>query len=820
MFRQVVTTMLKVLFLFTAAVCSVFAANLSILPKSVELNGPEARHQLLAEATADGRQEDWTRAATWTSSDAKIATVDASGLVTPVSDGQVTIAAKANGQSASVAIRVKGAKEPFVWNFRNHVIPVMTKLGCNQGACHGALAGKNGFKLTLRGYDPEVDFDTLTRQSVGRRVSLARPADSLVLLKPTLGVPHGGGKRFAANSLEYRVIAEWIAAGTPAPADNDLQVLGLEVFPASAVLKPEADQQLVVRAKYSNGEVRDVTRWVKFNSSDEGVATVDDAGHVKMTGQGEAAITLYFASKVLYSRLSVPFAHEIDPSVYTKFPRANFIDDLVMAKLKSLHIAPSPLASDSTFIRRAYLDAAGILPTAEEVEQFLADNSTDKRRKLIDALLEREEFTDYWAYKWSDLLLVSSKKLRPNAVRSYYNWIRDSVKENKHWDVFARELFTSSGNTRQVGALNYFVLHKDPIELTENVTQAFLGQKLTCARCHNHPLEKWTQKQYYQMANLFSRVGFKNGAEPGDTVVFAKPTGDINHPRLLKPLAPTPLDGEPMSLDSTADRRVHFAKWLTSPNNSFFSRALVNRVWGNFLGRGLTEPLDDVRVTNPASNEELFEALTKDFVANGFDVKRLIRTIMNSSAYQLSSEANGTNQSDNKYYSKYIVKRLPGEVILDAMSQVTGVPSRFPGFPAGTRAMQLPDTQVKSDFLASFGRPARIICDAGERSSEPNITQALHVINGETLNKKLSDPNGYATMALKLGLSDAKILEHLFISAYSRYPTDPERAYTVDSLKKSRTTQGSTELQRDGRQKAIEDMMWALLTSKEFLFNY
>jgi hypothetical protein len=799
---------------------ALLAANPSILPNSVDLSGPEARHQLLAEASLDEHQEDWTRAAAWTSSNTKVATVDQTGLVTPIADGTATITAQANGQSATASVHVKGARAPFTWSFRNHVMPLMTKMGCNSGACHGALAGKNGFKLTLRGYDPDVDFDTLTRQSNGRRVSLSAPAESLVLLKPTLGVAHGGGKRFAVNSLEYRVIAEWIAAGTPPPSDNDPQVTGLEVYPASAILKPEGEQQLVVRAKYSDGQIRDVTRWVKFSSSDEGVATVDDSGHAKMTGFGEAAITLYYQSKVLYARLGVPYPNKPDPAIYTKFQRNNFIDELVIAKLKALNIAPSAPAADSAFIRRAYLDAAGILPTAEEVEEFLADKSPDKRKKLIDALLEREEFVDYWAYKWSDLLLVSSKKLRPNAVRSYYNWIRDSVKENKPWDKFAREIFTTSGNTRQMGELNYFVLHKDPIELAENVTQAFLGQKLTCARCHNHPLEKWTQKQYYQFANLFSRIGFKNGDEAGDTVVFAKVTGDLNHPRLMKPLPPTPLDGEPMALDSTADRRVHFANWLTSPNNPFFARALVNRVWGNFMGRGFTEPVDDVRTTNPASNEDLFTALNKDFIASGFDVKRLIRTIMNSGAYQLSSEANATNQNDNKYYSKYIVKRLSGEVLLDAMSQVTGVPSRFPGFPIGTRALQLPDSQVKSEFLTSFGRPARIICDAGERSSEPSILQALNVINGDTLNKKLSDANGYAALALKLGLSDSKILDHLFLSAYSRYPTEVEKQATAESLKTSRASKGSADVQRDVRQKALEDMMWALLTSKEFLFNY
>ena len=811
---------MKAALLTLAAASALSAASLSVLPGSIQLTGPEARHQLLAEATADGRQADWTRSATWTSSNPQVAKVDAGGLVTPLADGDAIITATGNGQAATTKVRVKNAKAAFTWSFRNDVIPVLTKMGCNQGACHGALAGKNGFKLTLRGYDPDVDYTTLTRQSAGRRISLSEPADSLVLLKPTAAVPHGGGKRFSTDSLEYRVLAEWIAAGTPPPAETDVQITGLEVFPATAILKPEATQQLVVRATYSDGTARDVTRWVKFASSDEGVATVDDSGLAKMTGRGEAAITLWYSSKVLYSRLTVPFDNEIAPEIYTKSPRNNYIDDLVLTKLKALNLAPSAPASDSVFIRRAYLDAAGILPTVEEVEQFLADSSPDKRRKLIDSLAERPEFVDFWAYKWSDLLLVNSRRLGPKATRAYYNWIRESVEKNQPWDAFARELFTSSGNTKQMGGLNYFVLHKDTIDLAENVTLAFLGQKLTCARCHNHPLEKWTQKQYYQFANLFSRIGFKNGAEPGDTVVFSKLSGDINHPRLMRPLAPTPLDGPPMALDSAEDRRVHFAKWLTGKDNPYFARAIVNRVWGNFMGRGLTDPVDDVRASNPASNEELFSAVTKDFVANGYDIKRLIRQIMNSAAYQRSSEANATNQSDGKYYSKYVVKRLPGEVILDAMSQVTGVPTSFSGFPAGLRALQLPDVQVQNQFLASFGRPARLICDAAERSSEPSITQALHVINGDTLNKKLSDPNGFASLALKLGLGDARILEHLFLAAYSRYPSESEKQSLSAALAKSRETTGSPEAQRDARQKTLEDMMWALLTSKEFLFNY
>ena len=806
-----------VLILLLAASAS--AQTLAVLPPGVELTGPEARQQLLVEGTAGEHQEDWTRVAEWVSSDPKIATVDAHGAVRPAGDGEAKITARVKGQSATVTVRVRDSHAPFQWSFRNHVIPLMTKMGCNQGACHGALAGKNGFKLTLRGYDPQADYDTLTRQSIGRRVSLTEPEASLMLLKPTFTIPHGGGMRFAKNSLEYRIIKEWIAAGAPPPTDKDAAITGLEAFPASAVLAPEAEQQIVVRARYSDGHTDDVTRWVKFSSTNEGVATVDDNGHVKMTGAGEAAITLYYSSRVIYSRLTVPFPNSVSTAAYEQFPRRNFIDELALAKWKSLHLAPSKVAGDAEFLRRAYLDAAGILPTSEEVENFLADQSADKRAKVVDRLLQRDEFVDYWAYKWSDLLLVSTRRLNSTAMWAFYDWIRDSVRQNKPWDQFAKEIFNGSGSTRQNGALNYFVLHKDPIDLTENATLAFTGQRIMCARCHNHPLEKWTQLQYYEMANLFARVGVKNGTM-GDNIVFAKATGDVLYPKLSRPLPPTPLDGKSMPIDSTADRRALFTAWLTNPGNTLFSRTIVNRVWANFLGRGLVDPVDDVRSANPSSNEELFSALTKDFVEHGYDVQRLIRLIMNSSVYQLSSEANGTNQADNMFYSKHIIRRLPAEVILDAMSQVTGSPTAFSGYPAGTRALQLPDTQVKSEFLTSFGRPQRITCDAAERASDSTIAQALAVINGDTLNKKLSAPDGTIALFLKLGLSDRRILEFMYLSAFSRYPSDAERTALTGALEKARQVTGTEEARREAHRQALEDMVWALLTSKEFLFDH
>ncbi len=814
--------MKTLIFLIIPALAIAAPANrkLSILPSSVELATVESRQQLLAEVETGSVLEDWTRSVTWSSSAANVAIVDASGRVTPVSDGEAVIKAVKDGLTSSVKVTVRNSKVPFPWSFRNHVIPVMTKTGCNQGACHGALSGKNGFKLSLRGYDPDFDWESLTRQSVGRRVSTADPSHSLMLLKPTFAIPHMGGLRFKTDSLEYRVLSEWIAAGAPAPKQNEVEVTGLEVYPATAILVPGSEQQLVVRAKYSDGRIEDVTNWVKYNSNNEGVASVDDYGRVKMNGRGESAITLYYQSKVLYARVMVPFETEVRASDFASFQRKNFIDDLAVTKWKSLNLLPSAKATDEVFLRRAFLDAAGILPTAEEVETFLADTSADKREKAIDRLLERDEFVDYWAYKWSDLFLISSRKLPTKTMWAFYNWIHDSVKVNKSWDQVARDIFTSTGSNRANGALNYFVIHKDPIELSENVTQAFLGQRLTCARCHNHPLEKWTQKQYYQLANVFSRIGVKNGNQAGEQIVFVKASGDINHPRLQHPLDPAPLDGNAMSLDSTDDRRIGFVNWLTDPKNPFFARSFVNRVWGNFMGRGLVHPVDDVRATNPASNEELLSAVTADFVKNKFDVKKLVRTIMTSGIYQLSSDANATNQSDNTYYSKYIIKRLPAEVLLDSMSQVTGVPTVFSGFAAGTRAIQLPDVRVQNQFLTSFGRPERVICDSAERSSDPSIAQALHVINGDTLNKKLSAPDGYVTLFLKLGLSDRKILDHMFLSAYSRYPKAEEAAQITGMLSKAREGKLTREVQNDRRQQALEDMMWSLLTSKEFLFNY
>ncbi|HEY3129258.1 MAG TPA: DUF1553 domain-containing protein [Acidobacteriota bacterium] len=863
------------------------AEELIILPSQPILRGAGTRQQLLVESrSGDMFLRDLTSSASFSSSNPFVASVDGNGVVSAVADGRALITATVSGRSTTTAVQIEGTFAPYPITFRNHVLPVMTKAGCNSGACHGAAAGKNGFKLTLRGYDPEVDYLTLSRQAAARRINKVEPAMSLMLLKPTLAVSHAGGKRFSVGSIEYAIISRWIASGIPAPSDSDPVVTRLEVFPSRVRLRPGDQQQILLRAHFSDGHAEDITRWAKFSTSDEGVATVDDKGRVKQQGPGEAAISVWYLSRVSAARVSSSFPHAPDVEVYRLAPRNNFIDDLALRKLEELGIAPSGLSTDVEFIRRAYLDAAGTLPTAEEVRQFLADKTSAKRARLIDSLLERPEFVDYWTYKWSDLLLVSSKRLSENAMWSYYNWIHSSVAANKPWDRMARELLTASGNTLANGAANYYVLHKDPIDITENISMAFMGFSITCARCHNHPLEKWTQRDYYQMANLFSRVALKNGAARGDTTVYSASAGEINHPRLNEPLPPRPLDGPELPLNSNADRRQHFAKWLTSRDNPFFARSLVNRVWKNFMGRGLVEPVDDIRDINPASNPDLLDALVRDFVDHEFDLKHLIRTIMNSSTYQLTSVPNESNRGDLKYHSHYIARRLPAEVLLDAISQATGVPEKFKGYPEGRRALQLPDTQIESYFLDTFGRPPRVATVDSERQQEPTITQVLHVINGDTMNRKLRASRGLIQKLIDTKADTRIAIESIYLAALSRYPTADElvritsaldkdfqqemvlvadhnskaqsqpsmsneqsaisdsgqeegidesldsqpRAPEASAKKNSRSAMKANskpdsrnskpDLEILARRQVLEDLAWAVLTSKEFLFNH
>lgn len=816
------------LFAAVFVVASSRAGELKLFPADIPLTGPRAAQQLLlVEEGAGAVIADRTAAAKFAVTDPKVATVDESGLVTPVGDGETTVTATAAGKSATAKVRVTKAKDPTPPSFRNEVMPILTRAGCNSGACHGALAGKGGLKLSLRGYDPDTDHFVLTRQALSRRVDRSEPAKSLFLLKPTRTMPHGGGTRVPAGSSQYDVLLQWITGGAAGPSATDPTVEHIEVLPKHAVLKPKDLFRPIVLARYTDGRLVDVSRLAKFVSSEAQVADVDEDGQIKVGGYGEASVSAMFNNRVATVTVSAPFPNGIDEKALAASPKANFIDEQVLRKLRDLRLPPSPQCTDAEFIRRAYLDAAGILPTPEERARFLADTAPDKRAKLIDALLERPEFVDYWAYKWCDVMLVSTRKLPQPAVWAFYRAIRQAVADNRPWDQFARDILLASGSSLHHGAGNFFVLHKDVAELTEATSLTFLGTSITCARCHNHPLEKWTQDQYWSMANLFSRVGMKNGDRTGEVILYPATEGDALHPRRQVPMPPTPLDGKPLALTDPSDRRAHFADWLTAPQNPYFAKALVNRVWKNFLGRGLVEAEDDIRETNPPTNPELFDALAKDFVAHKYDVKHLIRLVMNSAAYQRSSRPVKGNEADDRFYSKYLVRRMSGEVILDALSQVTNVPTAFTkvytgveggtaatsNYPEGTRALQLPDSRVASSFLDAFGRPDRMQVCSCERQQDSTVSQALMLNNGQALNDKLRSPKGRLNAWLTEKVPDAEVVKRVFALALSREPTEAELAKMTALLKEAGATPAA-------RREALEDVFWAVLTSREFLFNH
>ena len=793
------------------------APGLVLLPESVTLTGREAFHRLLA---MDRRDDDLTGQAAgvkFAVSDESIVQV-VDGVARPVGDGVATVTATVpDGRTARIEVKVKEFGKPFTWSFRNHVEPVLAKAGCNSGACHGARAGQNGFKLSLRGYDPLSDHVSITRNASGRRITPSDPARSLLLLKPTGAVPHKGGVRFEVGSEEYRVVADWIAAGQPAPQEDDPRIERLEILPETVVLTPESQQQFVVRAHFSDGHIEDVTRWTRFTATDSTVVRIDDAGRATVTGHGEGSVNASYLSRNVVATVRSPYDNATPDAVFANAPRANFIDELVLEKLQLLRIPPSPPASDAEFLRRASLDAIGVLPAPEEVRAFLADGDPLKRERLVDRLLARPEFVDYWTYRWSDLFLVNGEKLNAKQVDAYSAWIREQVAKNTPWDELARQVITASGSTAENGAANFYALHQDPQTMSESVSMTFLGMAINCARCHDHPLEKWTNDQYYGMANLFARVRAKGSDD--SRIIFVADRGEVVQPRTGNPQPPRPLDAAPIPGDGPTDRREYLADWLTSPDNPYFAKAVINRVWANFLGTGIVEAVDDLRLTNPPSNRLLFDALEEDFVANGYDLKRLMRLILTSQTYQRSSMALPGNKPDTRYYSHYYPRRLKAEVLLDAASRAALAPTKFKDKPLGTRALQLHDVKVESYFLDTFGRPDRLQTCECERTDMPSMKQVLHLMNGETLNEKLArvadEKQGWTGnrigRSLASGASNEQIVEEAYLATLCRYPTEEEQARLLAAL---------AEVPADARRVAIEDLYWGLMTSSEFLFQH
>lgn len=709
-------------------------------------------------------------------------------------------------------------------SFRNQIQPILARYGCSSGACHGSAAGQGGFRLSLRGYDDAGDYLSITRSAQGRRVTIEDPAQSLLLLKATKRVPHKGGEKIKEGWPEYQLLADWIAHGAPGPQEQDARIQRVTVSPLHASVKNGQQQPLKVTAYFNDGREEDVTRWAKYTAGNTSVATVDDDGVVKVVGNGEGTVTAWYLSQLAIATITAPYEHPPLATAFEAFKPRNFIDHEVLAKLKELNLPPSAQCTDAEFIRRAFLDTLGILPTPDETRAFVSDAQPAKRDRLIQSLLERPEFVDYWSYKWSDLLLVNSDKLPVQPMWSYYQWIRRNVEQNTPWDVMVRDLLTSTGSTLENGAGNFFTLHDEPTRLAETVSTAFMGMSIACAKCHNHPMEKWTHDQYYAFANLFSRVRSKNGAVADERVVFASTDGDLVQPLSGKALAPTPLDAQPVSLTATSDRRKPLADWLTAPENPYFSRAITNRVWKNFFGTALVEAVDDLRMTNPASNEALLSATAAHLVKQKFDLKALIRTILESETYQRSSVALPENQGDTRYYSRYYPRRLMAEVMLDAVSQVTAVPTSFnmdkrnankgigSAYPMGYRALQLPDSHTSSYFLDSFGRPDRVqTCDC-ERTNEPSMAQALHIANGDTLNKKLGQADNRVGALLASGVPDAGLVEDAYLWCVSRLPTEKERQGVLKVLSEAPSAAE--------KRLVLEDVFWGLMSSREFLFNH
>ena len=831
MFTVRVACPLLTLLLALGSPAAAAAPSIQILPGDVTLHGPEAMQRVAVVRVVNGQPAGLVGAGLLQleSSDPGVFQVRDSVLV-PAGNGTAQLIVKAEDQTvASAQVQVEGFASPHRWSFRNEVESVIARLGCNTGACHGALAGKGGFRLTLGGYDPAADHRAITREAQGRRVELADPGRSLLLAKPTGALPHKGGLRLDVDSRDYRVLSQWIAQGAAAPADADPQLQRISVLPENSLLQPDDEAQILVRAHYDDGRIVDVTHWARFSATDEAVGSVDPQGRVSVRGPGEGAVLAWFGSQVALARLTVPYPFDVPAETYADAPRRNFIDDLTLDQLQTLRLEPSPRCSDRAFIRRATLDCIGRLPTEAEVQAFLSADATQRRDALIEQLLARDEFVDYWTYKWSDVLLVSGTRLRPAGVESFYKWIREAVRRNQPWDQLVQEILTATGSSVENGATNFYALHQTPEELTENACQAFMGLSIGCAKCHNHPLEKWTNDQYYAMANLCARVrgkGWGGDSRNGDGIrtVYVAESGDLLQPSTGRPQPPAPLDAPPLAIDDPADRREPLAQWMTAPENPYFGRAITNRVWANFFGVGLVEQVDDLRLSNPASNEPLLAAATEHLVDADFDLKQLMRTIMQSETYQRSSLPLPRNEPEQRYFSRYYPRRLMAEVLLDSIDQVLGTASRFdqvafPGadrqktdfYPPGTRAIQLYDSAVESYFLKAFGRnPREITCEC-ERSDEPSMVQVLHLSNGTTLNEKLSAADNVIGRHIDAGLSDAEILTQLFLSALARQPTGAEQDEMLTVI---------AEYGDKQRRQAIEDAYWSVLSSTEFVFNH
>jgi hypothetical protein len=780
--------------------------RINVSPAVVELTGARDWQGVVVQAEfVDGSTKDVTAGIEMTI-DKPVATV-ANGYLAPAADGTATLTVRYTGLSADVPVKVSGATHADALNFRNDVLPVISRAGCNTGKCHGAASGKDGFRLSLFGYDPEGDQFRLTREMGGRRLNLAAPDDCLFVNKATGKVPHTGGQRIVPGGESYQILVRWIEAGAPKDPPQTARPVGIQVFPKEAVFATKGEtQRVVVQARYSDGTDRDVTRFSVFVSNNDAAASVAEDGTITGTGPGEAFILARFdqftQGTAIIVRPGTPFTPPATPAF-------NDIDTHVYAKLNKMHIAPSGLCTDEAFVRRVFIDIVGLLPSSSERDKFLADPDPKKREKLVDALLQREEFLDIWGMKWAEVLQVhTTNGISPKGLQLYDKWLRGRVKDGATIDRIARDLLSAAGGTFENPAVTYFQTETTPQLLGENVAEVFLGTRIQCAQCHNHPFDRWTMDDYYGFAAFFSQIGYKKAEDPRELTVFNAGDGEMRHPLGNRLVLPKYLGGANAPVAPGQDYRAVLADWLTGRDNRAFARNFGNVVWAHFFGRGIVEPVDDVRVSNPPSNPALLDALGKKAVEYKFDVARLARDICTSRTYQLSTSQNPTNELDQRNFSRQLVRRLRAEVLLDCINQVTETATEFPGLPLGGRAVQIPDGRSLNYFLTTFGRSTRTTACTCEVKTSPTLSQALHLLNGETTTGKIVE--GRVVEKLLTERNDPlAVAEELYVRCVGRKPSPVQAARIVTKLQAN-----------PDRQRALEDLFWALLNTNEFLFNH
>jgi len=792
-----------------------------VTPADVKLGGNFSRAQLLVTGV-DGqgkwseRSADLTHSATYQTNQPNVVRVSSEGQLLAVGNGKARVAVTVGKQTQQITVEVAGMEDHPKIGFIRDIGPILSKTGCNSGSCHAAQYGKGGFKLSVFSFAPDEDHRALVREWQGRRVDTVDPEKSLFLLKPTLAVPHGGNRRLNKGSVEYDTLKAWLLCGAPGPTGKDAKVTAIDVTPSTRVGKIGFTQQIRVLASYSDGTAQDVTALAKYDSMDEAVTQVNAAGLARAVGKGQAPIVVRFEGQAVATIVTVPYADKVE---LKGWKNNNFVDEFAAAKFREVGIEPSGVCDDATFVRRAHLDAVGTLPTIEQTRAFLESKSPNKRAELIDALLGltgdskkdvyNNAYASYWSVKWADLIRSSSNNVGEQGMWALHNWIQDSFRTNKPYDRFVRELVLAKGSIYMDGPSNFYRIAGNPTDMAETASQLFLGVRLQCAKCHHHPMEKYGQEDYYAFAAFFARVGTKNSLEFGlfgrEQVVMVKNTGDVRHPKTNAVMQPTPLEGAPVA--ESLDRRQPLADWLCSPQNGFFAQNLVNRYVGYLMGRGLVEPIDDLRQTNPASNRELLDALSKQFVASKFDIKQLIRTIMNSRLYQLDSQPTVINAADDRFYSHYKVKRIGAEALLDAIDDLTGSRTKFKNMPLGTRAIELPDGQYPDYFLTTFGKPKRVsVCEC-ERVPDENLAQALHTLNGDILASKIGDKSGRIANLLAAKKPYAEAMTELYMAALARKPTPVELAALEKVLAEVKD-----------QKTFYEDVVWSLVNSKQFLF--